>query len=71
MDSHEFAHKIKPLWRALLDIERIGLDSHRDGQNRGLTVAQIARDVRSKFTAEEQKIVDDLVGRRNADTQSC
>ena len=63
MDCHEFAHKIKPLWKALNDIQRLAGEMQKSGRtDHALTIVQIAQDTRSKFNAEEQKIVDDLLG---------
>ena len=62
MTVHEFAHKIKPLWKALIDIENIGYDIYRNGDyNRAMDISRIARDTRAKFNSEEQEMVDNLL----------
>jgi hypothetical protein len=65
MTTHQFAHKIKPLWKALTDIESMALEIHVGGDTnaKALHISQIARDVRSRFSADEQEIADRLVGR--------
>ena len=64
MTTHEFAHKIKPLWKALCDAEKLALEIHLNGDSNGkaLAITQITRDVRSRFSAEEQAIADKLIG---------
>lgn len=62
MTTHQFAHKIKPLWKALNDIQNIASDMVvQGGSSNALAIVQIAQDARSKFNAEEQRIVDDLL----------
>lgn len=62
MTTHDFALKIKPLWKALCDIEDIASEMvSMDRTGRALKILQIANDTRSHFSSEEQRIVDGLL----------
>lgn len=62
MNTHDFARKTLPLWRALLDCENLAMEIHITGAwHKLIDLANIARDTRAKFSAEEQEIVDNLL----------